>query len=123
MNSYRRPFMTLGHQFHNLYFSSHDLVNRFGVEQDVEAGLRKFLEESVELGNALGNQDPNEIAEEAVDVMVTLINLLRPAGVSTALLVETMKKVWEKNDSKTDLTHVVHKGLITRRSKLESKSD
>lgn len=118
---YRPDDYVLGVQFANLYDSAHHLIDRFDIEPNVIDAWTKFQEETEELADALAVGNPHEIAAEACDVLVTLINVLRPAGVDENLLIYHMRETCSKNDRKSDATHVVRDGLIVRRDKLTTE--
>lgn len=113
----------------DLYRSSRNLIERFEVEEDPDTAWLKFEEEVKELREVIevdgveAYYDTDALAEEAVDVMVTLINLLGAEGIEIADLSAAMVRVIEKNDAKNHDTHVLFDGLITRRSKLENNGN
>lgn len=101
---------TLSNTIARLRLSAIGLLARFGARPLPFQALRRVgmeyreLEEAVKLytsyqGSALA------VCEEAVDVMVTLFNLLHATGADETAIVVIMQRVIEKNDSKTLDTH------------------
>lgn len=119
MNHFRNQEYTLGAQFTNLYDSAHYLIDRFDVNLDRTTAWTKFMEEVEELANEVAGGDSDSVAAEAVDVIVTIINVLRPCGVTEDQLIYWMRETYVKNDTKNWDTHTVIDGLIIRKDKLE----
>jgi NTP pyrophosphatase (non-canonical NTP hydrolase) len=90
---------------------------RFGVTPQLEASTLVFQEEVDEFIEAAhDDHDVNHVAEEAADVIVTVIGLCEAAGVPPEKLIEQIYTVIEKNDAKTHATHVINDlGKIARR--------
>lgn len=106
-----------------LWNSTADLYQRFDLDAPMPDRVRKFKEEVQEFLDEVrafdyGNGSGIALEEEAVDVIVTIIGILQKRGVRPEWLWEEFEKVAQKNDAKTLDTHVIHDGLITRRSKL-----
>jgi len=91
--------------------------DRFGVTPQPQPAERVFREEVEELIEAArAGDDPAHIAEEAADVIVTVIGLCTAVGVTPARLEEAIFAVARKNDAKTHETHAVDEnGKISRR--------
>ncbi len=81
---------------------------RFGVTPQLEAATLVFQEEVDEFIEAAhDDHDVQHIAEEAADVIVTVIGLCEAAGVPPEKLVEQIYAVIEKNNAKNHNTHAV----------------
>ncbi len=91
---------------------------RFGVTPQLEASTLVFQEEVDELIEAAhDDHNVDHIAEEAADVIVTVIGLCEAAGVPQEKLVEQIYAVIAKNDAKSHDTHNVNAaGKIARRT-------
>ena len=77
-----------------------------------------FLEEVHELIEAVKlGQDRDHIAEEAADVIVTVIALCHAAGIPPEQMIRQMYAVIDKNDAKTHDTHAFIDGKIRRLKK------
>lgn len=115
----------IGTQLANLYHSSHDLIDRFGLTPNLGSTLNKFAEEVSEfswegiyLSENFPEADRNALAAEAADVLVTVFNVVRAAGVSEHEFVRAIRNTWRKNDAKDWTTHYINdEGLIARRGK------
>ena len=102
--------------------STLEFYARFEVTFDVEDAIRNFQEEVGEvIAAARDGGNTGHIAEEAADVMVTVIGVCEAAGVSMEDVIAQVYKVAAKNDAKTHETHVYVNGKITRRSLLEGR--
>ena len=100
----------------DLALSTTAFYQRFSVQPEVTACIRNFREEVMELIQAAQDgTDKNHIAEEAADVFVTAIGICYAAGVDIDTLMDQVYHVIEKNDAKTQLTHVYADGKIRRR--------
>lgn len=108
------------HPLHALWDSTFDLHSRFFPDNppDFEARWRVFNEEVSEFllecanANDLTDMEP---AQEAADVIVTLMGLLQGLGFDYNNLQDAIIATAEKNDSKTLKTHAVNKkGKIAR---------
>jgi phosphoribosyl-ATP pyrophosphohydrolase len=64
-------------------------------------------------------QDKAAIASEMADLFVTMLGVLSFADISEAEFAAALVRVAAKNDAKTDETHVIYQGKVTRRSKVE----
>lgn len=100
--------------------SSVDLLRRFGVatsaDGPLEGHIAVFQEEVGELIEAARcRTDKDHIAEEAADVIVTVINLCHAAGVDIDRIVDQVQVVIAKNDAKSHATHIYQDGKIRRR--------
>jgi NTP pyrophosphatase (non-canonical NTP hydrolase) len=100
----------------DLIRSTFALHERFGTAQDWQQAMRIFIEEKHEFFEAYRDGDTDAAAEEAVDVIVTMLGLARVAGCTEAQLTHAVEMVCAKNDAKTHETHVVddESGKITR---------
>lgn len=105
--------------YRDLAESTLAFMQRFGVQPaDValDDHVRNFHEEVRELTEAAqAGDDAGHIAEEAADVLVTLINVCFAAGLTLDQMVEGVYRVAAKNDGKTHETHAVVDGKIRRR--------
>ena len=100
----------------DLVRSTLDFYARFGVTQETPSALRNFQEEVDEfIEAAQAGIDPDHTAEEAADVIVTIIGVCESAGVSPERLIDQLYMVVAKNDAKSHATHVVRDGKIRRR--------
>ncbi|MEM6284229.1 MAG: MazG nucleotide pyrophosphohydrolase domain-containing protein [Chloroflexota bacterium] len=90
---------------------------RFGVTPKLEAATLVFSEEVDEFIEAAHDAESiDHIAEEAADVLVTVIGLCDAAGVSQDVLIEQIYAVIRKNDAKTWDTHEINaEGKIARK--------
>lgn len=102
--------------------SSLEFLRRFGQEPGphtpVDSHIRNMEEEVREFSEAArARTDPAHIAEEAADIMVTVINVCYAAGLTIDQIVEGVYQVAAKNDAKTHETHVFSGGKIRRRQR------
>lgn len=89
---------------------------RFGVVLVVPSASQHLLEEVRELiAAASAGRDMDHIAEEAGDVMVTVVGLCLAAGVSVDHIIRGVSFVAKKNDAKTFETHEHRDGKIRKR--------
>jgi N-glycosidase YbiA len=90
---------------------------RFGWQPHVPDAIKVFQEEVNELIEAaqLGT-DKRHIAEEAADVITTVIGICFASGVEGDLLIEQVRAVIAKNNAKTHDTHENKDGKIRRKS-------
>lgn len=91
-----------------LWHSSTDLLDRFGAHPSVKQASDRMLSEVLEL--VIAAHDPygtstDEIAAEAVDMIVTAINVLRACHVTQDQFMNAMEKIIRKNDAKTLESH------------------
>ena len=90
--------------------------SRFGWQPVTADAIRVFQEEVDEVIEAAQDgTDKNHIAEEAADVIVTVIGLCQATGVDPEMLIQQLYAVIDKNDAKTHETHVYTDGKIRRR--------
>lgn len=90
---------------------------RFDLRLHLPPALEKFQEEAGELVEAASQgSSADHIAEEAADVLVTLVGVLHAAGIPPEQWIEQVYAVIEKNRAKTQATHIVQDGKIARRS-------
>jgi hypothetical protein len=107
--------------FAALVRSTADLHERFGTRQTVDEALDCLREEMRELTDAAAfNMDwvagERHVREEAVDVIVTLLGVLRAWYIRDGAFADTLLTVAMKNDAKTHLTHEVNAaGKIARK--------
>lgn len=108
-----------------VYESSADLLNRFGVDPKTDEAWRVFAEEVQEVKEAMTaamlTDTPQtarrHIAEELMDVLVSGINLARSAGVTSQMINDAAHQVMSKNDAKTHDTHKLNgDGKIARKA-------
>lgn len=102
----------------DLIHSTLAFYERFEVEPKLEPATLVFEEEVDEFIEAAHDgSSTDHIAEEAADVMVTIIGLCKAANVPPETLIQQIYAVIEKNDAKTQDTHeITAAGKITRRS-------
>jgi hypothetical protein len=109
-----------------LWASTDSLHRRFGkYPPKVMQTLKVFDEEIIEFGDevlAAGDDfDPAKVAEEAVDVMVTVLATLSALGIRREQLDQAVQKVIAKNNAKDHTTHYIREdGKIARRVKENS---
>jgi len=90
---------------------------RFGVQPTLDGATNVFKEEVAEfIEAAYDGTDKNHIAEEAADVIVTVIGLCKAVDVDTEKLIAQIYAVIAKNDAKTHDTHVYSDSKIRRRN-------
>ena len=100
--------------------STLEFYARFDVTPQVDEATKIFQEEVGEfIEAAQDGSDLAHIAEEAGDVIVTVIGLCQAAGVAPERIIDQLYAVAAKNDAKTHETHVYINGKITRRSLVE----
>jgi NTP pyrophosphatase (non-canonical NTP hydrolase) len=100
----------------DLIRSTLSFYERFGWQPLTNDAIRVFEEEVREVTEAAQDgTDKNHIAEEAADVIVTLIGVCQAAGVTPDQLIEQLHVVVAKNDAKNHDTHVYTDGKIRRR--------
>lgn len=100
----------------DLIRSTLEFYARFGVKSQVADAVRNFREEVNELIEAASaGQDKDHIAEEAADVIVTIIGICDAAGVDAERLVAQLYAVIAKNNAKSHQIHIVADGKIRRR--------
>jgi NTP pyrophosphatase (non-canonical NTP hydrolase) len=91
---------------------------RFNVTPTPDDMEKVFLEEVHELIEAVRlGQDREHMAEEAADVIVTVIALCHAAGIDPDHMIRQMYAVIDKNDAKTHDTHAFIDGKIRRLKK------
>lgn len=114
----------LGLSFEALVRSTNDLHERFGTRQTVDEALIIFREECGELTDAARllsatraiYRTHHDIEMEAVDVIVTVLGVLRVFGIGADELVAAMRTVAMNNDAKTHDTHYLRDdGKIARK--------
>lgn len=100
----------------DLIRSTLDFYARFDWQPLTGDAIRVFEEEVREVTEAAqAGTDKNHIAEEAADVIVTLIGVCQATGVDPEQLVDQLYAVIAKNNAKTHETHVYMDGKIRRR--------
>ncbi|MCA0457288.1 MAG: hypothetical protein LCI00_25175 [Chloroflexi bacterium] len=100
----------------DLIRSTLDFYARFGWQPLTDDAIRVFEEEVREVTEAAQvGTDKNHIAEEAADVIVTLIGVCQASGVDPEQLISQIYAVIDKNNAKTHETHVYTDGKIRRR--------
>ena len=100
----------------DLAISTRAFYKRFGVQPEITLCVRNLREQVVRLIEvAQSSKDTNQVAEETVDVFITAIGLCYAAGVDIDTLMNEVYDVIEKNDAKTQLTHIYTDGRIRRR--------
>jgi NTP pyrophosphatase (non-canonical NTP hydrolase) len=79
-----------------------DFYSRFHVSPRLPDAAEHFLEEVQEFVEAAaGQRDKSQMAEEAADVLVTLMGVSYAAGLTTDELAQGIFAVIAKNDAKT----------------------
>ena len=100
----------------DLIHSTLEFYGRFGWQPLTTEAIRVFEEEVREVTEAAQDgTDKNHIAEEAADVIVTLIGVCQASGVEAEQLIQQLYAVIAKNDAKNHNTHVYVDGKIRRR--------
>lgn len=100
----------------SLWTSTHQLHRRFGVELTPRSRIDKFNEESIEFTEAARpSTEPDAVAEELADVIVTGIGVLMSLNIGVGKLEKAISAVIAKNNAKTNETHRVVNGKIVRR--------
>ncbi|MEL6270112.1 MAG: MazG nucleotide pyrophosphohydrolase domain-containing protein [Chloroflexota bacterium] len=101
----------------DLIRSTLSFYERFGVKPQLEAATLVFSEEVDEFIEAAHDAESvDHIAEEAADVLVTVIGLCEAAGVPQEKLIEQVYAVINKNNAKTWDTHEINsEGKIARK--------
>jgi NTP pyrophosphatase (non-canonical NTP hydrolase) len=100
----------------DLIHSTLAFYDRFGWRPVTADAIRVFQEEVGEVIEAAQDgTNKNHIAEEAADVIVTVIGVCQAVGVDPELLIQQLYAVIDKNDAKTHETHVYTDGKIRRR--------
>jgi NTP pyrophosphatase (non-canonical NTP hydrolase) len=107
---------TAGDPLRDLIRSTLDFYARFDWQPELQGAARVFQEEVgefIEAAHEGTNKD--HIAEEAADVMVTVIGVCAAAGVDPERLIKQLYAVVDKNNAKTHDTHIYLDGKIRRR--------
>ena len=100
----------------DLIRSTLGFYERFGWQPLTNDAIRVFEEEVREVTEAAqAGTDKNHIAEEAADVIVTLIGVCQASGVEPDQLIQQLYAVIAKNDAKNHDTQVYTDGKIRRR--------
>ncbi len=100
----------------DLIRSTLDFYNRFGWQPLTPDAIRVFEEEVREVKEAATDgTNKDHIAEEAADVIVTLIGVCQASGVDPERLIDQLYAVIAKNNAKNHDTHVYTDGKIRRR--------
>lgn len=95
----------------------YDLNQRFGFNPNLGESIAIFMEEVGEVVQACQDEDAEHAAEEAADVIWTLINLLEVRGIDPYDLEVAVYEVVRKNGAKTHDTHELVDGKIRRKGK------
>lgn len=101
--------------FDALVKSTSDFYKRFNRKPTLTEAQRIFLEEVGEFLEAVAESDSFHIAEEAADVIVTIIGMLTAAGVTLQEFEAAMGYVATKNELKTHETHEYRDGKIRKK--------
>lgn len=101
----------------HLWDSSEAFYKRFDSYPPSTTGMLRVLhEEAYEVIEAALTDDPGVLADEAADLIVTIMGTLMARGVPLAELEAAMERIAAKNDAKTHETHHVNDvGKIARR--------
>ncbi|MBI1281158.1 MAG: hypothetical protein GC179_23735 [Anaerolineaceae bacterium] len=100
----------------DLIRSTLGFYERFGWQPLTDDAIRVFEEEVREVTEAAQDgTNKAHIAEEAADVIVTLIGVCQASGVEPEQLIEQLYAVIAKNDAKNHDTHIYTDGKIRRR--------
>lgn len=97
-----------------IFDESTRLLQLFHARPSTKNGMKKLLEEALELNNALVELDEHpknfiliqSAANETCDVIVTAINAYYARGGSIDALEIAMETTFDKNRKKNDTTHV-----------------
>lgn len=103
--------------------SSLNLLSRFDVVPGRENTMQVFDEELGEFRTALGaiwggnsgEKSLRELGDELADLIVTALLRATAAGLTREQLVNSIEYVISKNDAKTNRTHTLKNGKISRR--------
>jgi NTP pyrophosphatase (non-canonical NTP hydrolase) len=105
-----------GDPLRDLIRSTREFYARFDVTPQVPDMEKVFMEEVHEFTEAVNaGIDKDHMAEEAGDVIVTVIGLCQAAGVDPDHLIRQLYAVIDKNDAKSHETHAFIDGKIRRR--------
>lgn len=91
-----------------LWVSSTGLLDRFEAQPSVKQASDRMMSEVLELviaAHDIYGSSTGDIAEEAADVVVTAINVLRAACVTQEQFTEALDAIIRKNDKKDHTTH------------------
>ena len=105
-------------QITRLIVSTEALHERFGTAQGPFQAWRIMYEEMNEVLTAHRDGDTEHTKHELIDVLVTYIGLCRACGFDIDEVLRHAEAVAQKNDSKTQESHVVTSdGKIRRRAR------
>lgn len=108
---------TLTDPLRDLIRSTLEFYERFGIKPIPEDMEKVFLEEVHEFLEAVQlGQDKDHMAEEAADVIVTVIGLCYAADIDPDHMIRQLYTVMDKNAAKTHETHAFIDGKIRRRT-------
>lgn len=91
-----------------LWASSTGLLDRFNAQPSIKQASDRMMSEVLELVIAAHDThgaSTRDIAEEAADVVVTAINVLRAACVTEEQFAEALESIIRKNDKKNHESH------------------
>lgn len=96
--------------------STLDFYERFKVRPQLDEAIPIFQEEVDEfIEAARDGHDVTHIAEEAADVLVTVLGVCDSMNIPLEKVIEQIYAVIDKNNAKTHETHVYKDGKIRRR--------
>lgn len=112
--------------FELLWASTEALYERFGLDAATTPPSKRrriFMEEVTELLEESAWDDAShptarrtaEVCNEAADVVVTVMGLLQAHGIYFDELESAIDRIINKNNAKTDATHALVNGKITRK--------
>lgn len=110
---------TINETLSTMWQSNEDFHARFlGRPADVKEACTAYLEEGLELTEAAFNNTVENVANEAADVLYTVIGVLRSRGISFDDFLIACQQVISKNDAKTHETHYINsQGKIQRKGR------
>lgn len=98
-----------------LWHSTASLYARFGIRPNLNNTLMVFEEEAKELEYAAQNETAEQVAGEAVDVIVTVLGVCMASGLTLERIEKAVLATIRKNNAKTHQTHAVNEaGKIAR---------
>lgn len=98
-----------------LYQSTHNLYKRFGLKPTKGAVHRKLVEEVAEVVHELYQGNDYALVHEIADAIVTLLGVAINRNIPVELVENAMAQVADKNNAKTQETHEVRNGMITKK--------
>lgn len=101
---------------YGFWVSCRSLLTRFKIQQNRDAAFTKVKEEFNEVQAAHESRDKEAVLKEAIDLIVTLVNLLGSYGVTYPEFIQALYAVQKKNAAKTEENHEVTGNLVIRKA-------